>query len=271
VQLSLCSIPERAEHLQQVLSALAPQVDRIHLYLDRYPVAPAFLEPWRPKLQVVLSAERPGLRDNGKFLPLAALAQEPCWLLTVDDDIAYPPDYVAALLRRLEHFGRKAVLGVHGVLLPEQAEGYFSASYRKVYSFAKSLESDALVNVLGTGTMACHSSLLSGLSLEHFAEPGMADLYLASFCKQQQIPMIVIARHAGWLTQLGDPEGGSLWAEFAKADPAQASLVRAHRPWGYEAIKNSVEASKVGARAGDRELQLQERLEALVPVLWPCL
>jgi hypothetical protein len=271
VQLCLCSIPERAEQLQQVLTALAPQVDHIHLYLDRYPQAPAFLEPWHSKLQVVLSHEQPGLRDNGKFLPLAALSEQPCWLFTVDDDIAYPPDYVAALLKGLEHYGRQVVLGVHGVLLPEQAEGYFSARYRKVHHFAAALEVDALVNVIGTGTKACHSSLLTGLSLEHFAQPGMADLYLASWCHQQQIPMLAIARHAGWLEQLGDLEDGSLWAEFAQADSAQAALVRAHRPWGYAAIKDAVDAASARALADDPESPLPQRLEALVPALWPCL
>jgi len=271
VQLCLCSIPERAEQLNQVLTALASQVDRIHLYLDRYQEAPAFLEPWRTKLHVVLSAEKPGLRDNGKFLPLAALASEPCWLLTADDDIAYPPDYVAALIKRLEHYGRQVVLGVHGVLLPEHAEGYFSARYRKVHSFSKSLEADALVNVLGTGTMACHSSVLSGLSLEHFEHPGMADLYLASWCQQRQIPMIAISRHNGWLEQLGDPEEDSLWAEFTKADPAQAALVRARRPWGYAAIKDAVVGASERALAADPESLLPERLEELVPALWPCL
>jgi hypothetical protein len=271
VQLCLCSIPERAEQLQQVLTALAPQVDHIHLYLDRYPQAPAFLEAWRSKLQVVLSHEQPGLRDNGKFLPLAALNEQPRWLFTADDDIAYPPDYVAALLKRLEHYGRQVVLGVHGVLLPEHAEGYFSARYRKVHSFSKSLEADALVNVLGTGTMTCHSSVLQGLSLDHFQQPGMADLYLASWCHQRQIPMITIARHEGWLEQLGDPEDGCLWAEFSKADSGQAALVRGHLPWGYTAIKDAVEAASARARAGDPESPLPERLEALVPALWPCL
>ena len=271
VQLCLCAIPERAEQLQQVLSALAPQVDRIHLYLDRYPEAPAFLEPWRPKLQVVLSSEQPGLRDNGKFLPLAALNEHPCWLFTVDDDIAYPADYVAALLKRLEHYGRRALLGVHGVLLPEQAEGYFSARYRKVHSFSKALEADALVNLVGTGTMACHSSVLQGLSLDHFQQPGMADLYLASWCHQHQIPLIAIARHDGWLEQLGDPEADSLWSEFHQADPHQAALVRAHRPWGYAAIRDAIDAASARSRESDPESPVPERLEALMPLLWPCL
>ena len=169
------------------------------------------------------------------------------------------------------HWSRQVVLGVHGVLLPEQAEGYFSARYRKMHHFAAALEADALVNVIGTGTMACHSSLLAGLSLEHFEQPGMADLYLANWCHQQQIPMLAIARHTGWLEQLGDPEADSLWAEFAQADPAQAALVRDHRPWGYAAIKDAVDAASARARAADPESTLPERLDALVPALWPCL
>jgi len=151
------------------------------------------------------------------FLLPAALSEQPCWLFTVDDDIAYPPDYVAAL------------------------------------------ETDSLVNVLGIRTMACHSSLLAGLSLQYFKQPGMADLYLASWCQQQQIPLIAIARHAGWLEQLGDPEADSLWAEFCEADPAQAALVRAHRPWGYAAIKDAVDAASTRARADDPESPLPQR------------
>ncbi len=271
VQLSLCSIPERAEQLQKVLRALAPQVDRISLYLDRYPEAPAFLEAWSEKLQVVLSRQQPGLRDNGKFLPLEQLKHESCWLFTVDDDIAYPADYVAAMLKSLEHYGREVVIGVHGVLLPEQTEGYFSARYRKVHRFNKALENDSLVNVLGTGTMACHSSVLQGLELEHFAQPGMADLYLASWCQQHQIPLIAIARHTGWLEQLGNPEADSLWAEFRNADSAQAALVRAHHPWGYTAIKGAVAAASDRAYTADANTAVPDRLAALVPALWPCL
>jgi hypothetical protein len=55
-----------------------------------------------------------------------------------------------------------------------------------------------------------------------------------------------VTRHAGWLEQLGNPEAGSLWAEFAQAASARA-------------------------RVADPESPLPERLAALVPPLWPCL
>lgn len=261
---SLCSIPERAELLRQTLASLAPQVDALHVYLDRYESIPDFIQDCHPQVRVYLSRDYPGLRDNGKFLAFAAQSVD-CYYFTADDDILYPPDYVASMIRRIEHYGREAVIGVHGVLLPEEAEGYFSV-YRKVLMFKRELEHDALVNNLGTGTVAFHSTLLRGLELEHFREPGMADLYLSVFCKQRNIPMIAIARPDDWLQELPSPNT-SLYHEFRQADDQQSVLIRTHKPWGYAAIRLAVAGA---AQRADRT-EVGQRLEALVPQLHPCL
>lgn len=261
---SLCSIPERAELLRQTLATLAPQVDALHVYLDRYESVPDFVQDYHPQVQVYLSHEYPGLRDNGKFLAFEAQSED-CYYFTADDDILYPPDYVASMIRRIEHYGREAVIGVHGVLLPEEAEGYFSV-YRKVLIFKRELEHDALVNNLGTGTVAFHSTLLRGLELEHFQEPGMADLYLSVFCKQRNIPMIAIARPDDWLQELPSPNA-SLYHEFRQADNQQSALIRTHKPWGYAAIRQAV----AGAAHRANKIEVGQRLEALVPQLHLCL
>jgi len=263
VVVSLCSIPEREALLRRTLETLVDQVDAVHLYLDRYPSVPEFVWNSHPKVRVVRSAEVPGLRDNGKFLPFAALDMD-CYFLTADDDILYPPDYAAALIERIEHYGRKAVIGVHGVLVPERAERYFSA-YRKVLLFSKALERDALVNNLGSGTLGCHASLLRGLGLGHFPTPGMADLYLSLFCKQRGIPMIALARHANWLVEQPSPNA-TLFDEHRNADEAQSALIRGHRPWGYAAIETAVSSATSAA-----PMEIAERLRALMPVLGACL
>lgn len=264
VIVSLCSIPERAELLRQTLASLAPQVDALHVYLDRYESIPDFVRDCHPQVQVYLSHDYPGLRDNGKFLAFAAQTGD-CYYFTADDDILYPPDYVASMIRRIEHYGREAVIGVHGVLLPEEAEGYFSV-YRKVLMFKRELEHDALVNNLGSGTVAFHSTLLRGLELEHFQESGMADLYLSVFCKQRNIPMIAIARPDDWLQELPSPNT-SLYQEFSKADVQQSLLIRTHKPWGYAAIRQAV----AGAAQRANGTEVGQRLEALVPQLHLCL
>lgn len=264
VVVSLCSIPERAELLRQVLASLAPQVDAMHVYLDRYDSIPDFVRNCHSQVTVYLSKDHPGLRDNGKFLAFSTLAED-CYYFTADDDIVYPPDYVASMVRRIEDYERQAVIGVHGVLLPEQAEGYFT-SFRKVHMFKKELERDALVNNLGTGTVAFHSGLLRGLDLTHFGTPGMADLHLSVFCKQRDIPMVALARPEDWLQELPSPNT-SLYNEFRQADDQQSALIRAHKPWGYAAISKAVAGASMRATKPDTG----ERLQRLIPLLHACL
>lgn len=261
---SLCSIPERIDLLRQTLASLAPQVDALHIYLDRYESVPDFVHSCHPQVRVYLSRDYPGLRDNGKFLTFSRLERE-CYYFTADDDILYPPDYVASLIRRIEHYGRQAVVGVHGVLLPEKAEGYFSG-YRKVLQFKKGLENDMLVNNLGTGTVAFHSSLLRGMTLDNFAHPGMADLYLSVFCKQRNIPMVAIARSEDWLQEQSSPNT-SLYQEFRQADNRQSTLIRTYRPWGYAAIRQAV-ASTINKQP---EADTRQRFERLIPELHMCM
>jgi hypothetical protein len=163
------------------------------------------------------------------------------YYFTADDDILYPPDYVNTMIRKIEDYGRQAVIGVHGVVLADQPPGYFSA-FRKVYLFKKALERDALVNNLGTGTVAFHSRRLAGLDYRPFAQSGMVDLFLAVFCKQRQIPMIAIARHDNWLLEM-ESTATRLFEQFRQADEKQAQLIRNH---GANAIEGGNGVNRQG-------------------------
>ncbi len=262
---AMCSIPEREQALARTLASLLGQVDELYLYLDRYTYVPACVQN-QPKIKLLWAKDAPGLRDNAKFLPLQQWHQQQreCYYFTADDDILYPPDYVHSLIRKVEHYGRQAVVGLHGVLLPAQPEGYFSA-YRKVHLFDKALEQDALVNNLGTGTVAFHSSLLQGLDVHHFEQAGMVDLYVSVWCKQHGIPMVAIARHTGWLQDLLPP-GPRLHDEFKHADAPQTALVRHHAPWGYAPIQQAI----VSVQQRHPNPEIAQRLEALLPPLAAC-
>ncbi|MBV2208070.1 MAG: glycosyltransferase [Thermomonas sp.] len=266
---SVCSIPERQALLQRMLASLAPQLDELHVYLDRYDAVPDFVRDCHPKVTVRLSRDLPGLRDNGKLVPLLG-RQEACYFFTADDDIEYPPDYVNALVKKIEHYGHLAVVGVHGVRIPEQPTGYFSG-FRRVHWFIRELEQDRLVNNLGTGTVAFHSDCVAGLDYRSFAHSGMVDLYLAAFCKTRGVPMVAVARPENWLVQLDEPvpQNGvkNLFVEGSQNDDKQSRLVRQHAPWGYAAIVQAVEAA---SRKTD-DAVVGERLRALLPVLQQCL
>lgn len=262
---ALCSIPERAARLERVVRDLLPQVDELHVYLDRYAEVPAYLKQNADKVVVRTSKEHPGLRDNAKFLPLLGLTK-PCYYLTLDDDLYYPPDYVNALLKKLQHYENQVVVGVHGVLLPEYPTGYFSG-FRRVLMFNHAQTADALVNNLGTGTVAFHSTALAGLDYRRFEHAGMVDLYLSAFCRQQGVPMVAIARHDDWVHEPDAPTQ-TLYDEFKADDAMQTALVKRGGPWGYAAIADAVE--QLGRRQPDRTA-LVERLRAMIPPLRACL
>lgn len=264
VVVALCSIPERKNILKKTLSSLAPQADALYIYLDRYDEIPDFVKKCHENVKVYLSCDYPGLRDNGKFLSFKELSEE-CYFFTADDDILYPPDYVATMIRKIEYYGRQAVVGLHGVLIPEDSERYYSG-YRKVIKFNNALEQDVIVNNLGTGTVAFYSSVLKDLDVMDFHESGMADIYFSIYCKKYQVPMISIARHDEWLQDISETSP-CIYNEQRLIDEYQSMLIRTNRPWGYKAIKKSVSAA---VKRSD-VVEVRERLLRLIPDLCLCL
>jgi glycosyltransferase involved in cell wall biosynthesis len=262
VVVSVCSIPAREAKLERALRSIAPQCDRLHVYLDRYEHEPAFLQRLGVPVTVVRSQARPGLRDNGKFIALEALlrAGEDAYYFTIDDDIEYPADYVNALVKTLKAHEDGVVAGVHGVTLKDRPAGYFS-DRRMVHAFTRALERPRLVNVLGTGTTAFRASLFEGFSLAQFEQAGMADLYLAVDCLRRGIPQLCVARPEGWLQDLGDEEEISLYTEFKGDDRLQSRLLQAHGPWGLSAVAATVDALT------ERRPALHATLKPLLPTL----
>jgi hypothetical protein len=174
VYAAVASIPLRAAHLQAVVKAILPQVDRLYIFLNGYESVPPFLQD-NPTVHVVQSLSVGDFRDNGKFYFLRDPPTD-AFYFTLDDDIAYPPDYVRTLLLKIEQYQRRAVVGVHGVVFSDPLQSFFSN--RRVLQFDKELQADQSVNLLGTGTVAFHRGAIN-LSFEYFGQPGMPDLWLA--------------------------------------------------------------------------------------------
>lgn len=226
VHAAVASIPGRQAQLAAVVAAIAPQVDVLHVYLNGYATVPDFLQG-KSAVRVARSQDWGDARDNGKF---HFLGEAGSYYLTLDDDLAYPADYVRTLLLNIEKYGRRAVVGVHGVLLAHPMTRFYAN--RTVLGFRHGLVADRSVHLLGTGTVAFHRDTLA-LTYSDFGEPGMADLWLAIAAKRQGVPLRCIARGPGWLRPLGEAGQPSLYGEYARAagDEVQTGLARAHGPW----------------------------------------
>lgn len=239
VVINMATIPERTTQFLQALRSICFQADTLNIYLDRPGATyqgPAFQGV---DLRLAVAEKSPGLRDNGKFLHIGDA--DNCYFFTVDDDIMYPPDYVEVLIEAIERYQRRAVVGIHGITIPEAPDRYF-CNERGVLHFERGLAKDTAVNVLGTGTLAFHSSTVSGFSLKHFPHTGMADVCFAAYCRTRQIPLVAVARRNNWLEEI-PTENTSLFQEFRHDDTLQSELLRRWTPWGNKALQQAIESA----------------------------
>ncbi|RNF84357.1 FkbM family methyltransferase [Montanilutibacter psychrotolerans] len=227
ISVCLASFPPRRSALRAAIDSLIDQVDRIFVYLNEYDEVPQFLK--HPRITVKIGGE--DLRDNGKFYFGPELPEGYCF--TVDDDIVYPPDYVQRLIRKIELYGRKALVGVHGTIFAKPIVSYFAD--RTLFHFKHPLERDRIVNQLGTGTLAFHTSLWRP-SHTAFASTGMVDAWIAVEAAKRGIPLIVVDRKRNWLKPMEEPSGAppSLFEEYRQRDSAQTELVLTGAPWTEE-------------------------------------
>ncbi|HEX6960342.1 MAG TPA: glycosyltransferase family 2 protein, partial [Lacipirellula sp.] len=229
VTMSMASIPARESRLKQAVESILPQVDVLNVYLNGYSATPKWLDDER--IHVIHSHEYGDLRDNGKFFFLDALL--PGYHFTIDDDIVYPPDYVPKLILKIEQYDRRAIVGVHGVILADPIVRFMEG--RTVYHFKQATGRDAFVNLLGTGTTAYHTDTLK-LSLDNFPHPGMADVWLAIAAKRQGVPMVAVQRPKQWLLPLAEAEESSLFAAARLDDEVQTLAIKAEGSWDISAL-----------------------------------
>lgn len=230
---SLASIPSRVGQLELVVSSLLPQVELVCVYLNGHQQVPGFLK--RAGVLVERSQDSGNRGDAGKFF----WAEDPMgYCLVCDDDLSYPKDYAYRMVAAIERYGRQAVVGVHGVTLDAKVDSYFSS--RRVKHFARKLDADCPVHLLGTGTVGYHPSTVR-VRCDDFERPNMADVWFGLLCQQQRVPRVAIARRERWLSPL--KTGGPSIYDRTKRDPRHIT----------DALKRGVPWKLMGIPEGRRD------------------
>lgn len=221
---TLASIPSRRESLKQVIDSIYPQVDRIGVYLNNYEDVPEFLK--RDKIVVARSQDHGDLRDNGKFF-FSELVEDAVHF-TLDDDIHYPADYVRYLFAKIVQYDFKVAVGVHGVVFDPNFRKFLRGRY--VYHFQESMQSDRLVNLLGTGTLAYDTRTVS-LRHEEIATKGMVDIWFARKAKEAGVPLICVQRDQCFLAPIEQKSDENLMNLARQDDTEHTRLVREAGSW----------------------------------------
>lgn len=214
----LATIPGRERSVRQTIESLVDQVDRLKVMANNVTLADVFVlaEEYRGRnLTVHCTTNDKG--DGEKFRDLQCYDG---YIFTCDDDLIYPPDYVQTMIKKIEQYGRRAVITCHGRTFQK---------HRKIHSYYRdklegyrclgTVEQDVQVDSGGTGVMAWHSDLWRP-EMSWFKASNMADVFIAVEAKKRNIPIICIEHLGGWIQST--PEGHSgLWDKHVNDDELQ--------------------------------------------------
>jgi len=215
----IASIPDRIKQLEQTIYQFLMQADKIEVYLNNYAAIPQFLI--HNKIQVFTSAEHGDRGDIGKFFQIEHASG---YVLTIDDDLIYPDDYVQKITHKIDLYHRKSFICVHANRLPQSTLISYYQDKIGIH-FEKGLENDVQVDIPGTGTLGFHTDLIK-LTSDIFIKPNMTDLWLAIYAKNKGIPIICIERTNNWLLQArGQEFMESIYKSSIIDDSYQTSLV----------------------------------------------
>lgn len=203
----------------RVLAALRPQVDILAVYCNFEPVPTA----------VARVADWTACDPSGALRDLRKTFWTTRWrgvYLTCDDDIAYPPDYVQAMVSQVIRFRRQAVVTAHSRRFQGRATAWGDYQARAPYWRAYR---GAWANWPGTGVAAWHTDLGVPQTWPDSHLPNL-DGHLARWCQERQVPIWSLKRPAGWITPLQE-SGGLHEADKHLGYPVATAHLRQVSDW----------------------------------------
>ena len=257
VTAAMATYPARADTLPRAIETLVGQVDKLFVYLNGYDEVPQCVRTYGDRIGFVLDplSQR---RASAKFYWLDKVRG---YHLICDDDILYPADYAKRVVAALDARGREAVIGVHGVIYEREVKDA-RLSRKTVYNFAKALEADTPVHLIGTATFSLHTALLKKLDMSLVRRYPIAnDEAAAVAARQAGVPMICLARKEGWMKPCPGMLFG-IYEERTPGTPEQANasvLVAKANPW--EKPYADVVGKKVTRRSAPGRTPVKEELE----------
>ncbi|KAI0561643.1 Nucleotide-diphospho-sugar transferase [Gracilaria domingensis] len=234
VTVSIASVWTREAALHSAVHSLAPQVDRMNVYLNGYDSVPSFLHA--PYITVIRSQDktsRGDVGDIGKFFWCNDIETD--FHLTADDDIIYPPDYVEKLLQFSHSYSPPVVVGVHGIRIIQQdlipptggrGKGYYGS--RKVFMAVEQVRTPKNVHIIGTGTMMYRPQDIGHIDIDStFQEPNMADVWFGLLAQKLKMPMMIIPHEEGWIKEVPGTFEDSIYKRSTRSRTSDRLQTRA--------------------------------------------
>lgn len=225
---TMATYPGRSAVVEQAAASMADQVDTLNLVLNEHSAVPEWVRKYPCITAIVPEIDT---KDTGKYLvPVGARD----WLFTIDDDIAYPPDYVQKSLDAYKAISvPRVIAGYHGIVyrkpryLPTNRylrmllgrDPNYIVTSSKVFPFEHELAQNLVVDELGTGTTLCRGEDVPPFSNMQSAQR-FVDARLASWSHRTGRKMVCLSRKAHWLCPIGDEDiNASIFKSFTLRRP----------------------------------------------------
>jgi hypothetical protein len=185
----IASIPDREDMLRKTVESLRGQCDKIRVALNDYDHVPDFLN--RGEF-IILNNEK---GDAGKFYFADKLTG---YLLSGDDDLIYPENYVEYMISGVDRY--RSACTLHGKTYNRPVVNFGQTLC--TYQCLSDVIGDGKIDVGGTGVMAWHSDFLK-VSYANFKSKNMADLWFSKLCWEQGVKIMCLDHKKGNLKYQG--------------------------------------------------------------------
>jgi len=217
----MATMPSRINSLRVALPKILPQVDFLYLYFDKYKAIPSEFSS-NPKIISILPEINQNLGCSGKFQGLK-LYDKPCLYFCFDDDIIYPIGYVSHLEIALRRHHYRALIGVHGCVYKLPLTSY--ARDRLIIHFKAGLNFEAIVDELGTGTLAFHSNCIK-INHDKWLNPNMSDLNIMLEAVHQKVQRICIRRNQNYIQSIAEGQLDSIFRKTLNNDSTETAMLQ---------------------------------------------
>ena len=237
ITVQLATIPERIAILPEVIDSLYLQVDRVNVICNGHTKEQiTALSTIYKDMDVYFYKRENQMTDGEKYYRIEEA--EPGYIFTCDDDLLYGPGYVDYMISKIEQYGRKAVISLHGRCWEDFPIWSFYRDRADVnpfdgtrmphdgdkpviYRCMADVIGDHRVHCCGDGVAAWHTDTLR-MKYEYVELPNMAQLWLCLTCNRFDVPQIVVEHKEGIVENLWDGEG--IW-DRQKDDSIQTGLI----------------------------------------------
>ncbi len=206
---NLATYPPRSHHLPGVIDSIAPQVDRLNIVLNEYESVPSYLSEY-DNVHVILPDH--DTKDTGKFYPDVSDAE---YVFLIDDDIAYPADYVSRTLARVRTLGHDSILGGYHCSIYERPPLRLNkrdiksvirfhvspahiARFRRFLHFGLDIHEAVFVDQIGTGAAVMRGADMPSYEYMRSSQK-FVDVRLARWCFERGIKRICLPQETKWL------------------------------------------------------------------------